>query len=90
MSESLVLLGIIIAAMSGLPGLFLRARTSMSGQWVTTLLAVLGGGAWPGGRRSGSGQPETVGRSCCRGPFPAPSSAWPWTACRPSSSCRSS
>ena len=43
MSESLVLLGIIIAATSGLPG-FLWGRTSMSGQWVTTLLAVLGAG----------------------------------------------
>ena len=43
MSESLVLLGIIIAAMSGLPG-FLWGRMSMSGQWVTTLLAVLGAG----------------------------------------------
>jgi hydrogenase-4 component B len=43
MSESLVLLGIIIAATSGLPG-FLWGRMSMSGQWVTTLLAVLGAG----------------------------------------------
>src|SRR5258708_36499498 len=43
MSESLVLLGIIIAAMSGLPG-FLWGRMSMSGQWATTLLAVLGAG----------------------------------------------
>jgi hydrogenase-4 component B len=41
MSESLVLLGIIIAASSGLPGLLL-GRASMSGQWVATLLAVLG------------------------------------------------
>ena len=43
MSESLVLLGIIIAATSGLPG-FLWGRMSMSGQRVTTLLAVLGAG----------------------------------------------
>jgi hydrogenase-4 component B len=42
-SESLVLWGIIIAATSGLPGLLLR-RTSMTGQWVTTILAVLGAG----------------------------------------------
>ena len=48
MSESLVLLGIIIAASSGLPGLLL-GRTSMSGQWVTTLLAVLGAGLGLGG-----------------------------------------
>ena len=41
MSESLVLAGIVIAAASGLPGLFL-SRHSMSGQWLTTLLAVLG------------------------------------------------
>ena len=48
MSESLVLLGIVIAALSGLPG-FLWGRTSMSGQWVTTLLAVLGAGLGLGG-----------------------------------------
>jgi hydrogenase-4 component B len=42
-SESLVLLGIVIAALSGLPGLVL-GRNSMGGQWVTTLLAVLGSG----------------------------------------------
>ena len=44
MSESLVLLGIIIAAIERPPGPASRARTSMSGQWVTTLLAVLGAG----------------------------------------------
>jgi hypothetical protein len=43
MSGSLVLLKIIIAAMSGLPG-FLWGRMSMIGQRVTTLLAVLGAG----------------------------------------------
>ncbi len=48
MSESLVLLGIIIAASSGVPGLLLR-RTSMSGQWVTTFLAVLGAALGLGG-----------------------------------------
>src|SRR5208337_4934913 len=48
MSESLVLLGIIIAASSGVPGLLLR-RTSMSGQWVTTFLAVLAAGLGLGG-----------------------------------------
>ena len=48
MSEMLVLLGIVIAASSGLPGLFL-GRTSMGGQWVTTLLAVLGAALGLGG-----------------------------------------
>jgi len=48
MSESLVLLGIIMAALSGLPGLLLR-RTSISGQWVTTFLAVLGAALGLGG-----------------------------------------
>ena len=48
MSESLVLLGIIIAATSGLAGL-LWGRTSMAGQWVATLLAVLGAGLGLGG-----------------------------------------
>src|SRR6185369_16254954 len=43
MSESLVLLGIVIAALSGVPGLFL-SRSSMVGQWVTTVIAVLGAG----------------------------------------------
>ena len=41
MSESLVLSGIILAAASGIPGLF-SSRTSTAGQWATTLLAVLG------------------------------------------------
>ncbi len=48
MSEVLVLLGIIMAASSGLPGLLLR-RTSMSGQWVATFLAVLAAGLGLGG-----------------------------------------
>lgn len=43
MSESLVLWAIVIAASSGLPGLFM-GRTSMIGQWLTTLLAVFGTG----------------------------------------------
>ncbi len=48
MSEALVLLGIIIAASSGVPGLFL-GRASMRGQWITTLLAVLGAALGLGG-----------------------------------------
>ena len=48
MSELLVLQGILIAALSGLPGLFV-GRASMSGQWVTTLLAGLGSGLGLGG-----------------------------------------
>jgi hydrogenase-4 component B len=43
MSENLVLLGILFAAASGVPGLLLR-RTSMSGQWLTTLLVGVGAG----------------------------------------------
>lgn len=39
MSDSLILLGIGLAAISGLPGLFF-SRSSMGGQWVTTFLAV--------------------------------------------------
>ena len=41
MSEELVLLGIIVVAISGVPGLFFR-RSAMAGQWVATLLAALG------------------------------------------------
>src|SRR5262249_493519 len=41
MSELLVLLGIVIAAPSGIPG-FLGNRRSVGGQWITTSLAVLG------------------------------------------------
>ncbi|MGP0064702.1 MAG: proton-conducting transporter membrane subunit [Isosphaeraceae bacterium] len=48
MSENLVLLGIIIAASSGMPGL-LWGRNAMGGQWVATLLAVLGAGLGLGG-----------------------------------------
>src|SRR5439155_5829060 len=48
MSVSLVLLGLLIAASSGFPGLLL-GRTSMRGQWLTTLLAVLGAGLGLGG-----------------------------------------
>jgi hydrogenase-4 component B len=48
MSELLVLYGLIIAASSGVPGLFL-GRSSMLGQWGTTLLAVLGAGLGLGG-----------------------------------------
>jgi hydrogenase-4 component B len=43
MDVVLTLLGIGVAALSGLPGLFM-ARTAMSGQRLTTLLAVLGAG----------------------------------------------
>src|SRR4051794_7061261 len=42
-SDILVLLGIIVAALSGLPDLLWR-RTSSVGQWVTTLIVVLGAG----------------------------------------------
>ena len=47
-SESLVLLGIITAATSGLLGLLWR-RESVAGQWVAALLAVLGAGLGLGG-----------------------------------------
>src|SRR5437868_4737368 len=47
-SESLVLLGIVIAGSSGIPGL-LAGRTSMIGQYVSTLLAVFGAGIGLGG-----------------------------------------
>ncbi len=42
MSEQLVLLAIVFAAASGVPGLFLD-RHSLSGQWLSALLAVLAG-----------------------------------------------
>jgi len=48
MSELLVLWGLVIVAASGVPGLFL-GRHSMSAQWVTTLLAILGAGLGLGG-----------------------------------------
>ena len=55
-----MLLGIIIAAMSGLPGL-LWGRTAMAGQWVATLAGGAGRRAWPGGHRlilvNGDSQP---------------------------------
>ena len=73
-AERLVLLGIIIAASSGCPACCWAAH-SLSGQWLTTLLAVLGA-AWAGGRRLCSGPPARVSRSSGRGLFPAPSSAW--------------
>ncbi len=41
MSERLVLIGIVIAAVSGFPGLFL-SRHSTLGQWLSTALAVIG------------------------------------------------
>jgi hydrogenase-4 component B len=41
MSEWLVLWGIVLTGSSGIPGLFVN-RISMLGQWMTTLLAVLG------------------------------------------------
>jgi hydrogenase-4 component B len=43
MSEALVLVGIVIAASSGLAGA-LMSRRSNSGQWISALLAVLGAG----------------------------------------------
>src|SRR5262249_51209284 len=43
MSEATVLVGIVVAASSGAPG-FLFARASSNGQWLTTLLAVIGAG----------------------------------------------
>jgi hydrogenase-4 component B len=43
MSEQFVLLGIIVVAASGVPGLLL-SRGSTTGQWVTTVLAVIGAG----------------------------------------------
>lgn len=48
MSESLILWGIVIAGSSDFPGL-LVGRTSMIGQWVTTLLAVFGASLGLGG-----------------------------------------
>ena len=48
MSERLVLCGIVIVILSGIPGLFL-SRTSPIGQWIATVLAVLGGGLGLGG-----------------------------------------
>ena len=47
-SESLVILGIVIAGSSGIPGL-LACRTSMIGQYVSTLMAVFGAGIGLGG-----------------------------------------
>jgi hydrogenase-4 component B len=41
MSERLILLGIVVAGASGVPGLLVR-RHSMGGQWLSTVLAVLG------------------------------------------------
>ena len=89
MSESLVLWAIVIAASSGLPGLFL-GRTSMIGQWLTTLLAVLGAGLGLGGCRLVLGDRRQSADRAAVVSFPVPSSAWPWTGCRPSSCCRSS
>jgi hydrogenase-4 component B len=48
MCEPLVLVGIVIVALSGLPG-FLLLRNPRSGQWATTVLAVLGSGLGLGG-----------------------------------------
>ena len=88
MSESLVLLGIIIAATSGLAGLF-WGKTSMAGQWVAALLGRAGGRglAWAASARSGLTGDSATDRSG-PGRFPAPSSTWASTACRPSSSRR--
>ena len=63
MSESLVLLGIIIAASSGLPGL-LCGRT-LDGRTVGDHAARRArGGAWPGGRRLVLGHGRQSDRSC--------------------------
>lgn len=43
MSEWLVLMGAVVIAASGFPGLFFR-RTALAGQWLTTVLAVFGAG----------------------------------------------
>ena len=43
MSEQLVLLGIAIAAVSGVPGLFV-SRSSNVGQWLSVLLAAIASG----------------------------------------------
>ncbi len=40
MSERLVLVAIVIAALSGIPGLFLSRRT-LTGQWIAAALAVV-------------------------------------------------
>jgi len=40
MSERLALAGIVIAALSGVPGLFISRRT-LAGQWIATALAVI-------------------------------------------------
>jgi hydrogenase-4 component B len=48
MSEKLILLGIAIAASSGIPGIFF-SRNSISGQWMTTFLAVCGAALGLGG-----------------------------------------
>ena len=72
MSEKLVLLGIVIAASSGFAGL-LFGRTSMRGQWVTTLLAVLAGVIGLGGIATfwvtGDRQPIPLPWSIPGGPF---------------------
>ncbi|MHB1558884.1 MAG: proton-conducting transporter transmembrane domain-containing protein [Isosphaeraceae bacterium] len=48
MSETLILIGIAVAALSGLPGLFAR-RGSVGAQWATTVIAVLGDALGLGG-----------------------------------------
>lgn len=48
MSELLVLLGLVLAALSGVPGL-LCGRWSMSGQWASMLLTGMGAGLGLGG-----------------------------------------
>ena len=89
MSELLVLLAIVIAASSGVPGLIL-GRYSMRGQWATTLVAVLAAGVGLSGVgafwATGESHPIVSAVVDLR----APSSAWHWTVCRPSSCCRSS
>lgn len=68
MSTRLVLLGIVLAAASGVPGL-LRNRHCRSGQWMSALLAVFAGGLGLAGLGSfwntGDGQPIVL-------PWPLP------------------
>jgi hydrogenase-4 component B len=72
MSELLVILGILLAALSGIPGL-LMSRNTNTGQWVTTVLAVLGAGLGLGGLGAfwitGGSQPIVLSWSLPGGEF---------------------
>jgi hydrogenase-4 component B len=65
MSELLLLLGIAVAAASGVPGLFF-GRRSMGGQWLSVALAVLAGGLG----LAGVGVFWTAGGEPVEGPWP--------------------